>query len=84
MPLALSLSFVAGKMSNIEGIEKSTEDDINNDNIAEIAKSTTEDYDYSPPSYEAPVKQPPQLKTTPQGKFSCRHHHYHYHHALNS
>lgn len=55
-----------GKMSNIEGIEKSTEDDINNDNIAEIAKSTTEDYDYSPPSYEAPVKQPPQLKTTPQ------------------
>ena len=78
MPLALSLSFIAGKMSNIEGIEKSTEDDINNDNIVEIAKSTTEDYDYSPPSYKAPVKEPPQLKTTPQGKFNCRHHHYHH------
>ncbi|XP_015776476.1 PREDICTED: uncharacterized protein LOC107354506 [Acropora digitifera] len=55
-----------GKLTNIEGIEKSTEDDINKDNIAEIAKSTTEDYDYGPESYKAAVKQAPKPITMPQ------------------
>ncbi|XP_067052548.1 uncharacterized protein [Acropora muricata] len=55
-----------GKLKNIEGIEKSTEDDINKDNIAEIAKSTTEDYDYGPESYKAAVKQAPKPITMPQ------------------
>ena len=60
MPLSL-----AGKLQNIEGIEKSTEDDINKDNIEEIAKSTTEDYHYQIPS---PVSAKPKPKTIPQGK----------------
>lgn len=58
----------AGKLLNIEGIEKSTEDDINNDNIAEIAKSTTEDYHYKIPSPVPAVKKAPKPKTIPQGK----------------
>ncbi|KAL9979464.1 hypothetical protein ACROYT_G017135 [Oculina patagonica] len=54
-----------GKLKNIEGIAKSTEDDINNDNIAEIAKSTTEDYHYTPAHVPA-VKKAPKPKTIPQ------------------
>ena len=62
-------SRIAGKLQNIEGIEKSTEDDVNKDNIAEIAKSTTEDYDYGPESYRAAVKQAPKPITMPQGGY---------------
>lgn len=58
----------AGKLFNIEGIKKSTEDDINKDNIAEIAKSTTEDYHYKIPSPVPAVKKAPKPKTIPQGK----------------
>jgi len=57
----------AGKLQNIEGIEKSTEDDINKDNIDEIAKSTTEDYHYKIPSPVPAVKKAPKPKTIPQG-----------------
>lgn len=60
--------FVAGKLQNIEGIEKSTEDDINKDNIEEIEKSTTEDYHYKIPSPVPAVKKAPKPKTIPQGK----------------
>lgn len=60
--------FFAGKLQNIEGIEKSTEDDINKDNIAEIAKSATEDYHYKIPSPVSAVKKAPKPKTIPQGK----------------
>lgn len=56
-------SFSAGKLQNIEGIAESTEDDINNDNIAEIAKSTTEDYHY----LASALKKAPKAKTIPQG-----------------
>ena len=59
------LSFT-GKLRNIEGIAKSTEDDINTDNIAEIAKSTTEDYHFTP-SRVPGVKQALKPKTIPQG-----------------
>ncbi|KAJ7357547.1 hypothetical protein OS493_024354 [Desmophyllum pertusum] len=54
-----------GKLQNIEGIEKSTEDDINKDNIAEIAKSATEDFHFKIPSPIPVVKKAP--KTIPQG-----------------
>ena len=64
MPLYL----FAGKLQNIEEIEKSTEDDINKDNIEEIAKSTTEDYHYKIPSPVSVVKKTPKPKTIPQGK----------------
>lgn len=81
-------SRIAGKLKNIEGIEKSTEDDINNDNIAEIAKSTTEDYNYNSESYKAAVKQAPKPITIPQGGYwfwHSRHFHHHRHppHYLN-
>lgn len=56
-------SFSAGKLQNIEAIAESTEDDINNDNIAEIAKSTTEDYHY----LASALKKAPKAKTIPQG-----------------
>lgn len=64
----LPLYLFAGKLQNIEGIEKSTEDDINKDNIEEIAKSTTEDYHYKIPSPVPAVKKAPKPKTIPQGK----------------
>lgn len=57
------LLFSAGKLQNIEGIAESTEDDINNDNIAEIVKSTTEDYHY----LASALKKAPKAKTIPQG-----------------
>ena len=54
------------------GIEKSTEDDINRDNIAEIAKSTTEDFHYSIPSPLPVAKKESKPKTIPQGEiFVC-------------
>ncbi|PFX33492.1 uncharacterized protein LOC111337373 [Stylophora pistillata] len=55
-----------GKLKNIEGIEKSTVDDVNNDNIAEIAKSTTEDFHYSVPSPLPVAKKVHKPKTIPQ------------------
>ena len=59
-----NVSFFAGKLQNIEGIAESTEDDINNDNIAEIARSTTEDYHYLASALK---KTPTKPKTIPQG-----------------
>ena len=64
----MPIPFFAGKLKNIEGIEKSTEDDVNNENIAEIAKSTTEDYNFKVPSPVPAVKKPPKPKTIPQGR----------------
>lgn len=62
-PTVQNASFFAGKLQNIEGIAESTEDDINNENIAEIAKSTTEDYHY----LASASKKASKPKTIPQG-----------------
>lgn len=74
MLITLNTPLFAGKLSNIVGIAKSTEDDINNDNIAEIAKSTTEDYHFKIPLSAPVVKKAPKPKTIPQGKHGlCEH-----------
>ena len=68
-PTVQNASFFAGKLQNIEGIAESTEDDINNENIAEIAKSTTEDYHY----VASASKKAPKPKTIPQGTWLNEH-----------
>ena len=51
-----------GKLNNIEGIAQSTEDDINRENIDEIAKAATEDYHFVPLSPVPTTKKPLQAK----------------------